>query len=257
MIRLSDIDHRRVAEKRNRLASILCVGDIVDQVHQKEGNGRRAWRLLALPLALLAAAVALFFAARHFGVRAETISEWIRGIAGEWWAPLAFIAIYAIGTTFFFPATMLIVAAGAVWGTLEGGTWALVAGVAASSITYFAGRLESGDFSEILRNRAARVHGILERDGFLALLVLRFVPLAPFAVVNYAAGVAGIGKRDYFLATALGMAPGSFILSYFASAITAGIVTPRAAAGRIAIAGILLIALTIIGRIVGRRYRER
>lgn len=229
----------------------------MDQVHQREADSRRAWRVLGLPLVLIVTGGLLFLLARHYGIRAEAIADWIRGIAGAWWAPLAFIAIYAVGTTFFFPATVLIIAAGAVWGTFFGGLWALVAGVIASSITYFAGRLEAGDFAAVLRSRASRVHGILEREGFLALLVLRFVPAAPFAVVNYAAGIAGIRARDYFVATALGMAPGSFILCYFASAITAGIVTPGAAAGRIAIAGLLLVALTLIGRIVGRRYRER
>lgn len=218
-------------------------------------GGNSTFRLLALPLLLIAVAGIAFFAARRYGVGPGDIQDWIRGISDRWWAPLAFIAMYAVATTFFFPATALVIASGAVWGWFLGGVWALVAGIIASSITYFAGRMEAGDFARVLRERAARVHGILERDGFLALLILRFVPAAPFAVVNYAAGVAGIGIRDYFVATALGMLPGSFILSYFASAIGAGLVTPRAAAGRIALAGALVVALTVTGRVLGRKFR--
>jgi Uncharacterized conserved protein len=227
----------------------------MEQRDEETRAGRSAWRVAAPPLALIGAAALFFYVAHRYGIGVETMTGWVRAVSDRWWAPVAFIVIYAVATTFFFPATMLIVSAGVIWGWFLGGVWALVAGVVASSITYFAGRMEAGDFADILRERAARVHDILERDGFVALLVLRFVPAAPFAVVNYAAGIAGIGIRDYFLATLLGMLPGSFIFCYFSSAVAAGIVTPRAAAGRIALAGVLLAALTIAGRIVGRKFR--
>jgi uncharacterized membrane protein YdjX (TVP38/TMEM64 family) len=48
---------------------------------------------------------------------------------------------------------------------------------------------------------------LVTRNGFLASLVIRLVPFAPFVVVNLAAGVTTIGVADFTLGTAVGILP--------------------------------------------------
>ena len=45
--------------------------------------------------------------------------------------------------------------------------------------------------------------------------VLRLLPIAPFTVVNLAAGASEIRTRDYLLGSLLGMAPGIVLMTVF------------------------------------------
>jgi uncharacterized membrane protein YdjX (TVP38/TMEM64 family) len=56
---------------------------------------------------------------------------------------------------------------------------------------------------------------------------MRLVPIVPYNVLNYAAGLAGVKTRDYLVATFIGTIPGIFILTYLASSIASGLVSPH------------------------------
>jgi uncharacterized membrane protein YdjX (TVP38/TMEM64 family) len=76
-------------------------------------------------------------------------------------------------------------------------------------------------------------------------------------VLNYASGVAGIAPRPYILATFLGTAPGLFIYTYMADSLFNGLLSPRTAVTRVAIAGVLLAILVISTRMFASRMQRR
>ncbi|MFN2239995.1 MAG: VTT domain-containing protein, partial [Thermoanaerobaculia bacterium] len=86
---------------------------------------------------------------------------------------------------------------------------------------------------------------------------MRLVPIVPYNVLNYAAGAARISPRDYFVATFVGTIPGIFIFTYLASALFAGLVSPREAFLRVIVAGLLLGTLALVSRLFAARVRER
>ena len=49
----------------------------------------------------------------------------------------------------------------------------------------------------------------LARQGVLVVAMMRIVPVAPFTVVNLAAGASHIGLRDFLIGTVFGMTPES------------------------------------------------
>ncbi len=49
----------------------------------------------------------------------------------------------------------------------------------------------------------------MHQRGFVALLYARLVPIVPFGLLNYAAGMTGISLRRYVAATAIGIVPGT------------------------------------------------
>ena len=72
-----------------------------------------------------------------------------------------------------------------------------------------------GAFADLLSRKAGPFvasisHGFNERP-FLWLLALRFLPLAPFWVVNIVPALLGMKARQYILATLIGIAPGTTI----------------------------------------------
>jgi phospholipase D1/2 len=57
-----------------------------------------------------------------------------------------------------------------------------------------------------------RVQRQISRHGFFSMLVVRAIPIAPFAVINFVAGANGFRLRDFILATIAGMTPGILTL---------------------------------------------
>ena len=91
----------------------------------------------------------------------------------------------------------------------------------------------------------------------MSLLLMRLVPIVPYNILNYAAGLAGIPFRTYVAATFIGTIPGIFIFTYLASSISAGLVSPRQAFVRILIAGVLLAGLAVISRLFAGKVKAR
>jgi uncharacterized membrane protein YdjX (TVP38/TMEM64 family) len=66
----------------------------------------------------------------------------------------------------------------------------------------------------VVRLAGRRLHSIdrvLEQRGFLAVLVARLLPVVPFMVVSYAAGLTRIPLTTYAVGTAVGVVPGSVL----------------------------------------------
>lgn len=215
------------------------------------------WKPIAIIATVVVIAVALFFILRSRGVHPQQIAQWLKAVGDRWWAPVAFIGMYIVFNVFLLPATALTLTAGVVWGWVIGGLWVLAASTIASAIPYFIGRSGSGWAQKLLEKRAARIHRALHNEGFMSLLLMRLVPIVPYNVLNYAAGVAGIKVRDYFLATFIGTIPGIFIFTYLAASIASGLVSPRAAFVRILIAGALLALLALSSRFFAGKVKKR
>lgn len=91
----------------------------------------------------------------------------------------------------------------------------------------------------------------------MTLLLLRLIPIIPYNILNYVAGLACIKPREYVTATFIGTIPGIFIFTYLASSIASGLVSPRQAFVRILIAGALLAALALVSRFFANKVKSR
>ena len=55
----------------------------------------------------------------------------------------------------------------------------------------------------------------LHQRGLLTVALVRFMPVAPFMVVNLTAGALRVKPRDFVLGSALGLLPGTVLISLF------------------------------------------
>ncbi len=218
-----------------------------------QNNRRRFWVAVAVVAVLIVVAIAL----ARSGLHPRAVAEWLAMVGQRWWAPLAFIALYTFFNALLFPATVLTLTAGVVWGWWIGGLWVLAASTIGSAVSYSIGRTGAAWIGDVMKRRAGRIHDALRNEGFTTLLLMRLIPVVPYNVLNYAAGLAGIGWRDYLVATFVGTIPGIFIFTWLASSIAAGVVSPRQAFVRILIAGALLATLVLLTRKFAGRLRKR
>ncbi len=133
-------------------------------------------------------------------------------------APVLFVLLLIVQAVLApLPAPALAATGGYVFGTVEGFilTWlgALVGGVLCFVLSRILGRR----FVE----RSTRLRGLdryVEEHGAILVFVLRLIPLISFDVISYAAGLTGLSFWSFLIATALGMAPGTFVFVYLGGA---------------------------------------
>lgn len=129
--------------------------------------------------------------------------------------PLIYIALYVIRPLIFFPATLVTVLSGFLFGP-PGILYTVVGSNASALLAFFVGRyfgqdlLASADEGEGL---LARYAGRLRRNSFETVLLMRLLFL-PYDLVHYVSGFLRIDWRAFILATIIGSVPGtiSFVL---------------------------------------------
>lgn len=160
-------------------------------------------RLIAL-LVMIGAALVL---AHLFGVpSAAQLRTRFAGLG--WWAGVAYAAVYAAATLSPLPKSVFTLAAGAVFGLVQGLIVVVVGACTGAVLAFYLARALGRDGLHRLTGvRSDRLDAQLAQRGFLTVLVARLVPVVPFTVVNYLAGVTALRMPVFLGATALGMLP--------------------------------------------------
>jgi uncharacterized membrane protein YdjX (TVP38/TMEM64 family) len=215
-------------------------------------NRRSAIKLGVLGL-LVAGVVALYFSpARTYLTKAHLrdLITWLRGL---WYGPFVLIGLYAVGCVFALPASVFVIAAGVIWGWKLGALYAITGGMIGAVASYFVGGFLGEGLLEKFGSAGRAVRRQVESAGFTSMLIVRLIPGPPFAVWNYAAGIARMRFRDYFWATLIGVIPSHIVFTYCADSLVNGTMTQGDALKRLAIVCALLLALIAIPLIIKKR----
>ncbi|SMD25539.1 TVP38/TMEM64 family protein [Lentzea albidocapillata] len=173
-------------------------------------------RAIAL-VALVVALVVISFVVDLPG--GDEIRSWVHG-AGAW-APVAFLLLCAGGTAAFFPKPVLATASGLLFGVLPGAALAIAGFTAGALISFGIGRLLGREAMErrIGGSRLRTLDEVFAKNGLAATLVLRLLPVIPFAASNYGAGVTAVRPALFALGTALGLVPTTLVAALLGDAV--------------------------------------
>ncbi len=210
---------------------------------------RRGWANLALFLvAVLAMAVAA--PALGLGQRLAELRGWIEGLGP--FGPLAFALIYAVATVAAIPASVLTLAAGAMFGSVVGvATVALgaTAGAAAAFAIsrWLARETVAAGFAK--SEKFARLDALTERHGAIIVAITRLVPLFPFALLNYGFGLTRVRFATYLLWSFLCMLPGTALYVVGADAVARGLAEGRVPWPLVSsLAAVVVLLLVVVSR---------
>jgi uncharacterized membrane protein YdjX (TVP38/TMEM64 family) len=217
-------------------------------------NMRNAIKV-AVVLVIAGAAVALYFSPLRAHLTREHIGADVALLRGFWYAPIILIGAYAIGCIFALPASMFIIAAGVVWGWKLGTVYAMCGAMLGATLAYFVGRFLGEGLLQKFGRTGQAVETQVASAGFKTMVVVRLIPGPPFAVWNYAAGVAGVAFADYFFGTLVGTLPAHLIFAYSADALFNGTMTQGEALKRLIIVAVLMLALVLLPGWVAKRSR--
>ena len=180
--------------------------------------------------------------------------------AGEPFAPLYAVGVYVVAGLAFVPVTLLVTVTGLVFGPVKGFAVAMLASVVAAAVTFAIGALLGRDLIRRLSGPLInRISERLSRRGTFTVALLRMVPVAPFALINLAAGAIRIRLSDFLAGTVLGMAPGMAALTVFGDRIEALLRNPTPLQVAMALLALVLVVGVAYGtdRWAARRRRRR
>lgn len=130
-------------------------------------------------------------------------------------AALSFICLY-IATAFFLPGALaLTIAGGMMFGTVATVIYANIGATTGAVLAFLAARFVIGGWvQERFKGQLHRFNRQMSQHGHNYLLILRILPIAPFFIINYCAGMTKLPLKTFVWTTLLGMLPGSVIYAY-------------------------------------------
>jgi uncharacterized membrane protein YdjX (TVP38/TMEM64 family) len=138
--------------------------------------------------------------------------------------PAAAVAVAVVGgllLSVLIPRTAITLACGALLGVTAGACASLAAAVISAVATYYLGRWAGrGALAARAGGRLDRLDGWLNRRGFSAVLLVRFLPLAPYGLVGYAYGTTSVRPTHYLLGTTLAAIPSTITYAIIGAAVT-------------------------------------
>ncbi|MDA3904325.1 MAG: TVP38/TMEM64 family protein [Desulfuromusa sp.] len=134
------------------------------------------------------------------------LEHWLSEV-GLFKAALIYIVIYAVRPLILFPATLLTVASGLIFGPWLGTLFTIIgenasANVGFTLVRWFGRETVEAHSTEWL----SRWDEKLKQNGIVAVMTMRLLML-PFDAVNFGCGLTAIRHRDYAIGTFTGILP--------------------------------------------------
>ena len=214
-----------------------------------------------------AVVVGLFVLTRVFDVQAvfRDLLAWVEG--SGFVGGLVFIAIYILAAVLFVPGSILTLGAGFVFGVLWGTVYVSIASTVGATAAFLVGRYLARDWGadKVAGNRRfAAIDNAVGREGWKIVGLTRLSPIFPFNLLNYAYGLTKVNLKGYFLASWIGMLPGTLMYVYIGS-LAGNLATLGGARSRTTLEWVLYgvglaatIAVTVfVTRLAGRALNQK
>ena len=147
------------------------------------------------------------------------LQSFIRQSGG--WGPLVYVVAYAFRSLVFFPASILTITAGILFGPWLGILLTMIGENISANISFVVGKYFTADLLKILSTKkhfVPRLTCKIQDNGFLTVLIMRLTFL-PFDLVGYSSGMCNIKQRDFALATVIGTIPGLLTFVFLGGSI--------------------------------------
>ena len=221
--------------------------------------GSRARMIPRVALAIVAI-VALVLAGKRLAVLVPQFAEYINSLGAI--GAVVFVLGYVLACIAFVPASILTLAAGAIFGLAKGIALVFVAAMLGATAAFLIARYVARRAIEKRvggNPRFAALDAAIGAQGRRIVFLLRLSPLFPFSLLNYALGLTRVTFADYVIGS-VGMLPGTVLYVYYGrlvgdvAALAGGVQAPKDA-GYYAVLILGLVATVVVTTIVTRAAR--
>lgn len=123
--------------------------------------------------------------------------------------PMVYIVMFSLVPLTLFPDSILAIAGGLAFGFVKGYIYTTIGALIGGSISFYISRKLGRDVvKKFTKERLDSIEDMINDRGFFIIFLLRLIPLFPFDVISYGAGLTSIKYKDFILATFVGTIPG-------------------------------------------------
>lgn len=210
--------------------------------NKSKGSSKSKLKLLLFVIIIVGviASVKVFHLGQYLSI--DSLKTFIEEMGD--WAPAAFVLSYAVGMLIGLPGTLFTIAGGIVFGKWFGTLYNVIgATIGASGAFWIARLLASQAIVDKFKGQKwfDKFNRGLEENGLYYMLFIRLVPLFPFNGLNFGAGMTRVSFRNYFIGTAIGIIPATFVFTNAAAEIG------ESAAAGFKLTGGMVTALVLLG----------
>lgn len=151
-----------------------------------------------------------------------SLTKWFETLGPE--AVVLYGALYFVLELLAVPALPLTLGAGYLFGVLKGTISVSISSSLAAGAAFLIARYGLRDTVTSLARRYPRFRAIdraIGREGFKFVFLLRLSPLLPFSISNYLYGLTSVNFTQFFIASWLGMLPGTIAYVSAGAAVSA------------------------------------
>ena len=171
-------------------------------------------------LLIIGVIIALALAAWQLplGTYIEQALSWVE--AHETIAWIVFAILYIAAIVLILPASVFSLAAGYLFGLLQGWIIVVITATIGAMIAFIVGRSLLRTWVVKKAEKMKNFHSLDEavsQKGLFIVFLTRLSPVFPFSLINYVYGITKISLRNFSLATFFGIMPGSLLYVYAGS----------------------------------------
>ncbi len=166
------------------------------------------WIVLAVSIAVVVYLMNKYNFLKGYGPEEIRVFIQKKGIL----APIVYVLLLSLLPLFLFPDSVLVIAGGMLFGLVRGTILTSIGSLIGGVIAFLISRAFG---SKVVKKITKKDLVLFEKykgySGFFIILLLRLIPLFPFKVVSYSAGLTDMKLRDFCLATVIGSLPGIIV----------------------------------------------
>lgn len=204
-------------------------------------NPRRDLLLIAFVALAIFGGILAYISSQTNWISAENLQSFLENARGTPWALPLVCLTYSVGGLLMFPVTLLSLVTTAVFGVVWGPIYAMCGALTSGALLYWIGHLIGirglrALFGERIRSLVKK----LEKRGVMGIVVIRMTPIAPYTLVNLAAGIVSLRFLDYILGTFLGLLPGLVAKGFVGDSLMQVLVNPSSQSFLYVVLGIIV-----------------
>lgn len=153
-------------------------------------------------------------------VKPELLKTYLDGFGV--WAPIIFCLLYLVAVFIPHVGTIMTIVGGLLFSPL----WGTIIVIALSSVGSIMPFLIAKKYgrkrikAKIEKTKYKKYLHHTNKNSFMFVLYLRLIPAIPYELQNYIIGLVDISTSKFFIATFVGLLPGTFVLIYLGNTIT-------------------------------------
>jgi uncharacterized membrane protein YdjX (TVP38/TMEM64 family) len=169
----------------------------------------------------------------------------------------SFIAVYVLATALSVPgAVILTLAGGFLFGPATSVIYIDIGATAGAACAFLSARYLLGNrLQQKYGGQLAKFNSEMDRNGASYLLTLRLIPVFPFFLINFLAGLTKVPLRTFLWTTSLGIIPGTAVFA-FAGQQLGSIDSPADILSKKVIAAFAVLGLFALAPAVWKRFRN-